>query len=298
MRLLGIRMDLIIVTSAGGKMIRVGTELVLKENYEGESVYLTFPHLSNTGIIEHFISTRLGGVSKGYFSTLNLSYSRGDEKPLVDENFARVAQLLNRKVADFVFSDQTHTTNVMRVEEADRGKGIVKDRDYKDVDGLVTNVAGIVLATFYADCVPLIFVDPIKKAIGCSHSGWKGTVGKIGRQTVEKMQIEFGSDPKDILVGIGPSICKDCYEISEDVAIEFRKNFTQDAIKEILYAKEDGKYLLDLWRANQLVLEEAGIKTEQIAVTDVCTCCNKELLFSHRATGGKRGNFGVFVSIK
>ncbi|HIT89793.1 MAG TPA: peptidoglycan editing factor PgeF, partial [Candidatus Merdenecus merdavium] len=193
---------------------------------------------------------------------------------------------------------QTHTTDVRIVKEDDRGKGFSTPMDYQDVDGLITNVPGLVLATFFADCVPLYFVDPIKKAIGLSHSGWRGTVGRIGKVTVEKMAEVYGSNPEDLIVAIGPSICQGCYEVSEDVASEFYKEFTKEQGKEILLDKGHGKYLLDLWRANEIILLEAGVKKDHMSITDLCTCCNHELLFSHRASGGKRGNLAALISLK
>ncbi len=180
-------------------------EKVLNENEKNGVYYLTYPMFEETGMVKHAFSTRLGGVSKGGCSTMNLSFARGDSEEDVRENFRRMADVLEVEENDFAFSKQTHTTNVRVVTEKDRGKGLTKPLDYDDVDGLVTNVQGICLSTFYADCVPLFFVDPVKKAIGLSHSGWRGTVGKIGKKTVEKMQEEYGSNPKDILAAIGPS---------------------------------------------------------------------------------------------
>ena len=202
-----------------------------------------------------------------------------------------------------MFSDQTHTTNIRHVTEADKGKGLLRPRDYADVDGMITDEPGIVLSTFYADCVPLLFVDPIKRAVGLSHSGWKGTAGGMGRKTVEAMEKAFGSRPEDILVGIGPSICQDCYEVSEDVAEAFRNLLSGEEMKkvktmteeQILKDKRNGKYQLDLWKANEAVCLSAGIRPEHISVTDICTCCNPGYLFSHRASNGKRGNLGMFV---
>ena len=216
------------------------------------------------------------------------------------ENFKKVAEVFKVPLEAFVCSDQTHTTNIRVVTKEDCGKGLTKKRDYTDIDGLITNERGIVLSTFYADCVPLYFVDPIKKVIGLSHSGWKGTVGKIGLKTVKKMKEVFGSKPEDILCAIGPSICKDCYEVSEDVVLEMEKAFeSNEAImKQIAYPKENGKYLLDLWKANEFILLEAGIKKEHIQITDICTCHNPDYLFSHRASMGKRGNLGAFLMLK
>lgn len=239
----------------------------------------------------------MGGVSAGIFESLNLSFTRGDEKAAVEENFRRISELLGCQYDNFVLSDQTHTTNVRRVGRDDAGKGLLRARDYTDVDGLITDEPGIVLSTFYADCVPLYFVDVKKRAIGLSHSGWRGTVGRMGQETLDAMRREFGTQPEDVVCAIGPSICQDCYEVSQDVAEEFIQEFAGHE-PDILLAKENGKYQLDLWRANKIVLLEAGIKQEHLSVTDVCTCCNSNVLFSHRASHGKRGNLGAFLSLK
>lgn len=271
---------------------------ILEEKNVAGVEYLTYPLLEQTGIVKHGFSTRFGGVSEGVCSTMNLSFARGDKEEAVRENFRRMAQALDVRVEDFVFSKQTHTTNVRVVTEEDRGKGLLRPLDYDNVDGLVTNIPGICLATFYADCVPLFFVDTVRKAIGLSHSGWRGTVGKIGKATVEAMTRVYGTNPKDVVAAIGPSICQDCYEVSEDVIEEFRKNYEKRYWEELFYPKGNGKYQLNLWRANEIVFLEAGIQTENIAVTNVCTCCNPGALFSHRASNGKRGNLGAFMAIK
>ena len=118
---------------------------------------------------------------------------------------------------------------------------------------MITNVPGVVLATYYADCVPLYFVDPVHHAIGLSHSGWRGTVGKIGKVTIEKMHQEFGSDPAELLTAIGPSICQDCYEVSEDVILEFQNAFNEKYWNRLFYKKDNGKYQLNLWEANRII---------------------------------------------
>lgn len=268
------------------------------DEIETDTPYLEYPLFQNTGIVRHGFSTRLGGVSQGYYSSLNLSFTRGDEEELVRENFRRIGRAIGVNCEDMVFTHQTHTVNVRVVTEADRGKGITRERDYSHVDGLVTNVPGICLVTFYADCVPLYFVDPVKQVIGLSHSGWRGTVGKIGKHTVEKMQKEYGCDPRDILAAVGPSICQDCYEVSEDVIDKFRENFPEETWKEIFYAKENGKYQLNLWKANEIIFKECGILPNHMAVTNVCTHCNSQILYSHRATGDKRGNLCAFLALK
>lgn len=258
---------------------------------------LRFPVLEETGVVEHCFTTRLGGVSEGIYTSMNLSFTRGDKEEAVQENYGRIAQCMGASKDAFVCSDQTHTTNVKKATKEDAGCGVTRPKTYQDVDGLITNVPGLVLSTFFADCVPLYFVDPVHRAIGMSHSGWRGTVGRMGRATILAMGQEYGTKPEDLICAIGPSICKDCYEVSEDVAEAFAVEFKGQEEK-ILEARGNGKYQLDLWKANEIVLLEAGVKKSHLAVTNLCTCCNPELLFSHRASHGKRGNLGAFLRLK
>ena len=272
-------------------------ELIVHQLKNGEQLPLFhYPLLDETGIVRHCFTTRYGGVSEGMFSTLNLSFTRGDVKESVEENYRRIAEAMGTDCAHLVCSDQTHTTNIRVVTEADAGKGIIRPRDYTDIDGLITNVPNLVLVTFYADCVPLYIVDPVHHAIGLSHSGWRGTVARMGKCTLDAMHREYGTEAADVYCAIGPSICQDCYEVSEDVVVQFEQTFTGHE-SEILINKGNGKYQLDLWKANEIVLLKAGVKPEHLAVTDVCTCCNPELLFSHRASHGKRGNLGAFLCL-
>lgn len=276
---------------------RAGQKRTTECRERGGVPFLTFPLLEETGMVTHCFSTRLGGVSEGIFSSMNVSFTRGDREEHVRENYRRLAEAAGFRCEDLVCSDQTHTTQLRVVTEEDRGKGFTRPKDYTDIDGLVTNVPGLVLATFYADCVPLYFVDPVCGCIGLSHSGWRGTVGKIGEKTVRLMEKEYGSRPEDIKAAVGPSICQSCYEVSGDVIQEFCEAFDKEYWPELFYQKENGKYQLNLWKANEIVLLEAGLKKENLAVTDVCTCCNSELLFSHRASKGRRGNLGAFLMI-
>lgn len=261
--------------------------------------YLSFRALEETGLVTNGFSTRLGGVSTGYFSSMNFSQSKGDEPACVEENFRRMAHALGTKPERMVLSWQTHTVHIRQVTEEDAGKGIVRERDYKDIDGLITNVPGLTLVTLYADCVPLYLVDPVKKAIGLSHSGWRGTVNRMGQKTIEAMTEAFGTDPADLIVCIGPSICKDCFEVGEEVAEEFARAFDKKWHGELFSPNgKPGKYQLDLWRANEIVFEEAGVKKENIHTTNICTMCNSDYLFSHRKMGDKRGNLGAFLCLK
>lgn len=277
--------------------------------------YLTFPELDKTDIIQHMFTTRLGGVSNGDFATLNFSFTRGDNAACVLENYGRAGAVFGVTPDAFVTTDQTHTTNIRVVSKADGGKGVLFPRDYTDIDGLITDEKGLVLSCFFADCVPLYFVDSVKKVIGLAHSGWRGTVNGMGACMVRRMRVEYGCEPKNIKVCIGPSICQDCYEISEEVAKQFQEGFWADESVEkfcrevyvsgmypskdmLLPGIEAGKYQLDLWLANLAVLRSAGIPLKNISVTDICSCCNAPYLFSHRATGGKRGNLAAFLMLR
>lgn len=278
--------------------------LVLREHdildSHGEMVKLPllhYPILENLDNVKHCFTTRLGGVSEGVCASLNLSFSRGDDPEAVMENYRRVAQSFDASVENFVCTDQTHTTNVLRVGKEQKGYGVTREKPYTDVDGLITNEPGVILSTFYADCVPLYFVDPVHRAIGLSHSGWRGTVGRMGQKTLEAMAKAYGTKPEDVYAAIGPAICQECYEISEDVAMHFYEEFPRHG-DEILINKGNGKYQLDLWKTNEIVLLEAGIKPEHLAVTNICTCCNADVLFSHRASQGKRGNLAAFLMLK
>ncbi len=276
--------------------VQAGEKLNVREK-QGVT-YLSFPALEALDIVSHAFSTRLGGVSEGIYSTMNFTFTRGDNPEHVMENYRRMAAVLDTDPEWMVLSYQTHTTNVRVVTEEDAGKGLVKDRDYRDVDGLVTNVPGITLVTFYADCVPLYLVDPVHRAIGLSHSGWRGTVNRMGSQTLKKMAEVYGTNPADVICCIGPSICQSCFEVGEEVAEAFAGSFAEIYHPELFYRKKNGKYQLDLWRANQIIFAEAGVRPENIHTTDICTHCNPELLFSHRTVGDKRGNLAAFLCLK
>lgn len=280
------------------KIKRTGTVPVINENWHKNVLYFTFPALSAVEGIVHGFSTRLGGVSENEFSSMNLSFTRGDQEERVRENYRRIAEALGVDAANIVCSDQTHTTNVRKVTLEDAGKGYMIPRDYTDVDGLITNVPGLVLATFYADCVPLYFVDPVHSAIGLSHSGWRGTVNNIAAATVQAMTAQYDTNPADLIGAIGPSICQACYEVSEDVIEQFQNAYPRDLWPLLFYQKPSGKYQLNLWEACRRNMLGAGLLPEHISTTDVCTCCNPELLFSHRASKGKRGNLAAFLSIR
>ncbi|MDO4977313.1 MAG: peptidoglycan editing factor PgeF [Eubacteriales bacterium] len=266
------------------------------EHEKNGVVYLTFPKLDEAGVV-HAFSTRMGGVSCGEFSTMNFSFNRGDDREKVLENYRRFGDAVGFPYEDLVLSAQIHETKIRKVTEKDKGDGILRET-IPGIDGLVTDVAGIPMYTSCADCVPLIFYDPEHEVAAMAHSGWRGTVARIGKKMVEYMASEYGSDPGKIIAAIGPSICRACYEVSQDVADAFSEIFDEEDVKDIMDDKGNGKFQLDLWKANEKILMGAGIQREHLDITDVCTCCNSDKLFSHRASHGKRGNLGAFIYIK
>lgn len=265
-------------------------------NEENGVPFITFPQFVNLRIT-HGASTKLGGVSKGDCATMNMSFTRGDNDDDVHKNHQLFAKAVGYDVKHVVLSNQVHETKIARVTSDDYGKGVTKESDIIGIDGLITDDENAVLMIFFADCVPLFFYDPIRRAIGASHSGWRGTVKRMGAYTVQAMVKEFGCDPQNIYAVIGPSICQDCYEVSEDVIAEFRKEFKESNWSRMWQSKPNNKYQLDLWEANRIVLEEAGIPSGHIEVSGYCTCCHADVLFSHRATQGRRGNLSGVITL-
>lgn len=249
--------------------------------------------------LQHGFSTRKGGVSKEHLASLNLSFSVEDAKENVLENFRRIGECFGKTPEDFVLSKQSHETKVLKVGTKDRGKGITKDRDYEGIDALITDEKGIILSCFSADCVPILFYDPIHKAVGACHSGWRGTKGKILQNVVEEMRKHFTSNPAEILIAIGPSICKEQYVVSEDLALSFLEDYPdlgEDTASPIQRISKD-KFQLDLWDLNRRIALDCGIKEEYISISGYCTMENPELFFSHRYSQGKRGLQGAFICL-
>ena len=259
--------------------------------------YLTYNSLSEINIINHAFSTRLGGVSEGEFTSMNMAFNRGDNPESVTENYKRICKSAGFDFDSLTASAQDHNTFVRAVTSENKGVGIYKPRDLQSVDALVTNEKGVTLVTYYADCTPLFFVDIKQKAIGLAHAGWRGTVGRIGEKVVKKMTELYGTNPADIIAAIGPAISVCCYEVDKPCADNFYALSDLDSSR-FVFPKENGKYMIDLLETNRQILVAAGVKNENITVSDVCTNCNSELLWSHRATKGKRGTMSAFMCIK
>lgn len=246
-------------------------------------------------VLVHCFTTRIGGVSTGGCTSLNLGFGRKDSRENVMENYKRVCGALNINLEDLVLSDQVHDNKVRVADERDRGKGILKESDIKEFDGLVTNNKNVALVTFYADCVPVFIFDKDKKAIGLSHSGWRGTVKEIARETVQKMKMEFSCRPDGLEVVIGPSIGSCCFEVGEEVVDAFKAALPWS---EQFCIKGKEKWKIDLKGTIKQTLINIGVKEENINVSDICTRCNRDIFFSHRGDNGKTGSLAAIMQLK
>lgn len=256
-----------------------------------------FNHLSKYPEISHCYTTKKGGVSNGVFASLNMGFNRGDSYDNVLENYKIVCQAMDIDINKLVLSNQVHKDTIKYVNNDDIGKGIFRESDILEVDALMTDVKGIGLVTFYADCVPLLFYDPVHQAIAISHAGWKGTVLHIGVKTLKAMADKFDTKAEDVIVGIGPSIGGCCYEVSDDVKKEFDLSFNDDIIAKV--ARPVGeKYYLDLWEANKQSLIQGGVDPLHIETSELCTKCHSERFFSHRVMGINRGSAVAILALK
>jgi len=261
----------------------------------GELVYYTIPFFDETGLVKSCFSTRRGGVSDGNVKGLNLGITRPDDRDNVIENFRILCNAQGIDIQNLVLSHQVHGKNVKQVGRDDIGKGIIRPSDIKRVDGLVTNEKGVALTTFYADCVPLFFLDRKNGCIGLSHSGWRGTVARIGKETLDKMRRCFGTVPEDVLVAIGPSICKDCYEVDKPVINKLKDAFS--FWRDLVISVGNDKYLLDLQLTNERLMIEAGVPEKNIINSGLCTRCNENIFYSYRREGKNAGSLAAILEL-
>ncbi len=239
--------------------------------------------------IFHAVLTRQGGLSKPPYDSLNTGGTVGDDPEAVLENHRRIYEILDYPFGSRFDVWQVHGTRILKAD-APRPIGT----SHSKADGIMTDKSGITLFMRFADCVPILLYDPQRKVIGIVHAGWQGTSQKIARATILNMVEHYGSNAEDILAGIGPSICRECYEVGDDVYRAFRNQFEVNA-EEFFHRKDTGLYL-DLWESNKRVLMEAGV--QKIETAGICTACNLEDWYSHRAEGGKTGRFGVLMAIE
>ena len=248
----------------------------------------------------HAISTRMSGVSKSPFDSLNLALHVGDRAEDVLINRKYFAASLDLRAEDIVTPNQVHGERVARVDETHRGRGALDyDDSIKETDALITDTPNLPLMLCFADCVPIMFADPINRAVGIAHAGWKGTVKKIAARTLEAMTREFNTEPSECLIAIGPSIGACCYDVGENVIAECQKQFPNH---EELLIEREGKTYFDLQQANTIALTEVGVPIANIDTARECTCCKSGWYFSFRAARKKNqsetGRIAAIISIK
>lgn len=265
----------------------------------GDVVYLTSPVFDDISWLRNGISTRLGGVSTGFLSSMNFAYNDYDNPDDVYKNYQIFCEATGIDINKIVTTKQVHSNKVVKLDEIHTYRSVSeKGCDFPSVDGVVTNVPGATLFAFSADCSLIQIVDPVNKAIGLCHSGWRGTVGRISQNAINMMSESYGTNPSDLIVTIGPSICPECFEVEWDMIEEARKGFSESDYDKIYYQKNDIKYQFNLWEANRIVLKESGVNENNIFMPNLCTKCNPDFLFSHRNSGLKRGTLIAFLGIK
>ena len=252
-------------------------------------VYYQFDRfaISGPGLV-HGCFTRLGGVSRPPWQSLNTGHGVGDDPDHVRENHVRICRALGIRRADLVSPHQVHSAVVRVVDGRDRG------RVCEQTDALVTDTPGVYLMLRFADCVPVLFHDPVRRVVGLAHAGWRGTVACIARATVGWMVEAFGCRPADIRAGIGPSIGPCCYEVGDEVVGAAREAFPDAPY--LLERQANGRWHFDLWAANRYQLATEGVKEMQ--VSGLCTSCRTDEWFSHRAEQGRTGRLGAVIGLR
>ena len=256
---------------------------------QGSLEYLTCREIA----APHCFSTRFGGVSQGYLSSLNLGMHRGDDPENVRENYRILGAAVGFTPEDTVFAVQKHTNLVAQVTRENRGEGLFRPAPGPR-DGLITNEKGVALTIFSADCTPVLFYDPVKGAIGGAHVGWRGTASGIVKNVVEAMGRAYGSEPKDIVAAIGPCIGKCCFETDHDVPDAMVRALGHEA--EAAITQKGEKFLVDLKELNAMWLRACGV--QRIEICGDCTHCQPERFWSHRWAGGQRGSLANIIMLK
>ncbi len=268
-----------------------------KTTAEGLELY-HFANLKKFGEINHFISSRAGGFSKGPFKSMNTGFHVGDNDWIVLQNRKKLAEVLRIDISQLTFAHQTHSSNIAIIDHVKKGSGSTNyESSIPNTDGLVTNIPGICLCVQMADCVPLLLYDPVNKVIGAVHAGWRGTLRKVAESAVKTMAYTYGCSPSDIIAGIGPSNGPCCYEVGEDVNTEALRSLgdLKGIIKE---HPQPGKYIFDQWHANFLQLTDCGIPEKNIEISDLCSHCHSDTFFSSRKDSGITGRTTAGIMLK
>lgn len=255
-----------------------------------EAVFLRDWQKEVPGLTAGF-TTRNGGKSEVPFKSLNVGFHVNDDRDTVLENRKIIADLIKTPMDNWVSGEQVHGTSIAAVSSEDRGKGSTNlEKSIKEADGLISNETSILLTGFFADCVPLFFIDPATNWFGIAHAGWKGTVGGIAGKMVQAFCTQ-GSQADNIKAAIGPSISAANYEVDDQVVSQIPEKWHEEAV----IPKEHSKYLIDLKKINELILLESGLNKDNISISSYCTSQNADLFFSHRRDKGKTGRMLGFI---
>ena len=257
---------------------------------EGVGIY-TLPDFSACPGIDHGFSARIGGVSKAPFEGLNLSFTN-DRRADVMENYRRFSRGAGFEEGSMVMDSYEHGITVIRVDRRDRGRGYTRE-SMPPCDGLITDDPAVTLITGHADCMAFYFYDPVKRAIGLCHAGWRGALGRIGGNVIAQMKKAYSSDPRDMLCGVGPSICPKCFEVGEDVCRDFEAAFPVCPLRGV---NERGNPTVDLWQVAACQFMEQGVAPEHIFLMGVCTRETMNL-YSYRREG-RTGGMAAFLRLR
>lgn len=247
------------------------------------------------GGVAHGFSTRLGGVSSGMFSSLNLGTARGDTPDRVAENYRRFCGAIGADVARLVTTSQVHGDVIRTATAADIKTNLFVPNEY-ECDGLITDVPGLALTIFSADCIPVLLYDPVKRVIAAVHAGWRGTSKDIAGKAARQMQNDYGCRGEDILAAIGPGISQCCFETHTDVP-KALVALLGDLVNPHILPLENGKFNVDLKGINAALLVRAGVSPEHIDISADCTSCLSETYWSHRVTQGRRGSQAAMIQL-
>ena len=256
-----------------------------------------FENLLGFKEIEHFVSTRTGGFSQFPYHSLNLGLHVGDDPDKVLKNRKRLAEAIGIPLNQFTIARQVHSGNVRVISDELRGSGSTdQENAIEGTDAMVTDTPGICLIVLVADCVPILFFDPLRKVIGVAHAGWRGTLQSIASSTVTTMEKAFGSSPANIMVGIGPSIGPCCYRVGQEIISQV-EGVCKDGNGYIVNESKDDEGSFDLWRANLDQLLHAGVDERNIEIAVRCTCHEPDLFFSYRNQRGDTGRFAAGIML-
>ncbi len=275
-------------------MVESNDRIIVQKKSDLE--YIEFRNLKNyQDILTHCFTTRLGGVSSGDCTSLNLSFNRNDSRENVLANYHIIAGAIGADFNKMVLSHQVHDNKIRYVGSGDAGKGLTRESDIIGYDGLTTDVPGIPLVTFYADCVPVLMLDPVKKAITAVHSGWKSTLANISLEALRLMQERYKSNMEDLQVAVGPSICKNCFEVGAEVYELFMDKYPWC---DTYIDRFNDKYHINLQQIIKRVLTDSGVPEKNILLSDTCTKCNNDMFFSYRGDRRKTGSLAAIMMLK